>query len=330
VRLSLRDKEIFYDELGQLLRSGTPFPRAVTMLGGHSRGSLRKLLDNLRAATDRGETVSGAFAAQQPAIGEMEVSVMTACDRSGRLDEGCRMLSAYFGTLRRARATVLTRLAYPAFVLHFGVFATALPALFTGGGAAAYFKQTLGFLLVLYACLATLALAVRALHRLGQVDAWTDSVLMAIPIFGGLRRMFALARFCATYDMQLESGINVMDSLTTAARASQSALIIDAAKRALPGLRTGSQVAPLLARCRVFPEEMTRAMHVGEETGELDRELKRLTESFERDALRRVEIISDWLPKLIYLLVAGYVGWQIISFYTNYYGGMLRSLDVPE
>src|SRR5207244_8207045 len=118
-------------------------------------------------------------------------------------------------------------------------------------------------------------------------------------------------------------------SLTTAARASQSALVIDAAKRALPALRTGSQVAPLLARCRVFPEEMTRAMHVGEETGELDRELKRLTESFERDALRRVEIISDWLPKLIYLLVAGYVGWQIISFYANYLA-QLRNIDVSE
>src|SRR5438445_13776442 len=96
-----------------------------------------------------------------------------------------------------------------------------------------------------------------------------DQILLAIPFFGKMRQAFALARFCATYDMQLEAGVNVIDSLSIAARASCSAVIADAAQRSVPEIRTGSQLGSLLARSRAFPDELIQAWRVAEETGGL-------------------------------------------------------------
>src|SRR5438067_11012207 len=123
------------------MRSGSAFPSALELLAQDARGGLRRFLRQLREAVLRGDTVPEAFAKLRPAISDMELSIVTACERSGRFDRGCAQLAAYFQALERARAIVWKRSAYPLFLLHFGIFTMALPSLFTGAGAVGYFKQ---------------------------------------------------------------------------------------------------------------------------------------------------------------------------------------------
>ncbi len=314
--LSLRQKRDFYHELGQLVRSGVPFPKAIDTLTERTRGAMRLFLHGLRDAAARGETVGGAFGRQRGA-GAMEQSIIGASAHSGRLDEGCRMLSDYFATLEKARATIRQKLAYPLFMLHFGVFVLALPT-FLANGARAYLVETFGFLGALWLGTLLLFLGLRQLLRAAGWNATIDRILLAIPFFGNLGRAFALARFCATYDMQLEAGINVIDSLTAAAGASRSAAMTEVVNATMAEVRTGAQVGPLLGRSRIFPDELIRAWRVGEETGRLDQELRRMTEEYEHKALRGIETFSDWLPKLIYIAIAGYIGYQIVNLYAGY------------
>lgn len=318
VKLSLRQKAGLYRELGQLLRSGIPFPSAVQTLLNETRGAVRKFLRQLRAAVDQGRTVGGAFAAQRPAVSHLEASIVSACDRSGRLEQGCVYLSGYFGKLDDARQFIIKKSAYPVFVLHFGVFVLALPRLVLGGSGHDYLNATFGFLLLLYGCCFIVALLASILTHEGALQPFTDRLLRLIPGVGKMRRAFALARFCATYEMQLQSGVNVIDSLSSAGAASQSALVIAAVRKAVPQIRTGAQVGPLLSGSNAFTEAMIRAIRIGEETGELDRELKRLAEAFQQEAVTRLETLATVFSKLIYFAVVIYVGSQIVQGYAAY------------
>ncbi len=328
MRLSLREKQNFYYELGRLLRSGVSFAKAIETLSHGTRGNLRALMDRLRSAAAQGSTIAAALENQRPAVSDLEVSIISACERSGRIDQGCRQLSDYFGALVKSRAVVLQRLAYPAFILHFGIFILALPKFVIGGSAQSYLEQTVGVLMVLYFGIAAAALMLSQLNRLGCIYTAVDRILRAVPGFGKVRRSFSLARFCATYEAQLDAGVNVMESLTTSGKTSQSALIAGAVRNALPELRGGSQVAPLLAKSGAFPEDMIRALRLGEETGELDQELKRLTGTFENEALRRIETLSEWLPKIIYVLIVLYLAWQILGVYQGILSGYGKMLDL--
>jgi type II secretory pathway component PulF len=258
----------------------------------------------------------------------MEVSIMTAADRSGRLDHGCHQLSEYFGALEKSRAIVIKRSAYPVFVLHFGILVLALPKLFVGGGPREYAEQTLGVFLLIYGIAAVIALVVAELRRMGGSSPAMDRMLRAIPLIGKVRSSFALARFCATYETQLQAGVNVMDSLSSAGQASQSAGIVSAVRAALPELRAGGQVAELLARSNAFPSTMVRALRVAEETGDLDKELERLTEDFEQQALSRMETVGEWLPKLIYLTVLLYLGYQMVEIYQKVLSGYEKAIEM--
>ncbi len=327
MKLSLREKRNFYHELGRLIRSGRAFPSALELMLENTGGSLRRFLRALHEAALRGETVEESFAKQRPGVTEMEISILSASERAGRLEHACAQLSSYFGALDQARGIVIKRSLYPAFILHFGIFVLAAPKLALGGTVAAYLRQTFGFLLLIYVAVLLLVFLLKQLTNAAQTNVAIDAALRTVPMVGKMRRAFALARFTATYEAQLSAGVNVLDTLTGAAQASQSALVRQAAREALPQIRTGAKVGPLLENARVFPASVARAFRLAEETGELDEELQRLTREFESEALSRIETLSDWLPKIIYMLVVVYLAYQMIGIYQKSLSTYTKLLD---
>ena len=66
-----------------------------------------------------------------------------------------------------------------------------------------------------------------------------------------------------------------------------------------------------------FPDPFVRAFAVGEQTGELDRELLRIGGKYRDAALRGMEAVAEWVPRLIYIGIMLYVGWRIVSAYAG-------------
>ena len=322
--LSLRQKQSFYHSLAQLVRSGVPFPAALNKLAGTTRGGARQLLDSARKALANGRTVGEAFAAQRSEVTPLEASVITAVEKSGQLDHGLRELSDYFGALAQARASVIKRLTYPVFLLHFGILVLGAPALFAKG-AATFFRETGSTFVFLYAAVAVVALITPVLRDLGAANGLVDRLVNAIPLVGKVRRSFALSRFCTVYGLQLDAGVNIIDALIAAGHASRSGSVRAAVKAAVPEVRGGSQVGPLLATSDAFPMELMQTIIVGEETGKLVEELKRLAVDFRAEALSRLEALADWLPKLLYVGIVLYLAWKILGVFQHDIAPMYRS-----
>ncbi len=332
MHLSLREKQSFYDHLAQLLRAGVALPAALQKLASTSRGSTRAMLKQLGAELLEGKTAPEAFATLRPHIGEMEQTAIAALERSGRMDRGLQQLSDYFGAMDKARGEILRRSAYPLFVLHFALLLVHVTELVSGGelsnaGIHAYLRDTGFSLLVVYAVGGILLGIGSILAKVGAENATADWLLRLVPIAGKLRRAFALTRFCATYDMQLEAGVNVLDSLQSAGKASRSGLIVSAVNNAMPEIRQGGQVGPQLARSSAFPESFTRTVLVAEETGELDKALARLTAQYQNEALTRLSTLSEWIPRLLYIGIMLYVGWVIIDGYRHYLNDVMKQID---
>jgi type II secretory pathway component PulF len=327
VRLSYREKQSLYHNLAQLLRTGVSFPSAVQKLAATSHGRLRRLLQKLHDSAIRGLTVAESFAEQRGTLGGMETSVVGAAERTGRMDHGLQQLAQYFEALAQARETVIRKAMYPLFVLHFGVLALATPTLINRG-IPAYTREVATILLFVYGVAVAIALVAPTLRDAGAISATADRMLRRLPLLGKVRRAFALARFCLIYEVQLDAGVNILDALQSAARASRSGMVRETVERALPEVRTGSQVGPLLAVSGVFPDSMMRAFLVGEETGGLDRELQRMASEYQAEALVRLETVTEWTAKLLYLGVAVYIAWRIVATYQSVLSGYEKMLDL--
>lgn len=315
-----REKRRLYHELGQLVRSGTPFSKAVETLIPHTRGDARSALAAVKTALDRGTTVAEALVAGAPFISPLETGMFTASDRAGRLENGLDHASEYYGALSEARSRMWNRAAYPLFTLHIGFIALSLPILFAPGGGVDAFVQTVAIAIAgLWLAILGCGFLIGALLSAAANNTALDRALRSIPLLGGLRRSFALSRFCSAYNLQLDAGVNVLASLEVAGRASGSAIIRAAAQTALPAVRAGGKVGTALIATKAFPEPFVRAFTVGEETGQLDQELRRLSDEYRQAALRGLETLSDWIPRLLYIGILIYLAVRIVSFYQGYF-----------
>jgi len=324
VSLSLRAKQSLYHSLGQLLRSGVPLPGALVSLAQTARGSQRELIQQLNKDINGGLTISAAMARHRPVVSELEVGIVSAVEKSGRLEYGMAELAKYFEALAKAREHILKESLYPALVLHFGVVTLSLPTLIFGGGTTAYIHQTVGTFAVFYGIVLVIALARPLCRDAGSRNASLDYLLRRIPLLGKVRRAFAVSRFCATYEMQFDAGVNVFDAMLVAQRAAMSGLIRAAVERAMPAVRNGAQVGPELAASGAFPEAVMRAFSVGEQTGQLSSELKRLAADYQEEAIAGLDTAAKRIAKIFYVAVLIYVGYGIVMGYKQYLDAALK------
>ena len=323
-----RDKARLFHDLGQLIHGGVPLTRAIENLATHTRGKCAAVLCGIRASLSNGASIAEAFAAQQPTISALEAGIFAASDRAGCLDKGLTQAAEYYDAIANAQSRIWSKSAYPIFVLHFAGLASALPRWFKGDGFDQILTSLGIYLAVIWVIIFGGLALVRLLLRIAERSAMLDGVLRILPPIGKLRRSFALSRFCSAYNMQLEAGVNVFASLEAAA-ASASATISNAIGRALPDVRAGSQVAAALEKTGAFPKPMLRALLVGEESGQLDQQLRRLTEEYRTTAMKRLDTVADWIPKLVYLSILIYIGWQIVGYYSGYLK-QVESIASPE
>lgn len=327
--LSLREKESFYRSLGQLLRNGSTFPKALESLTRTMGGARRRLVTALQRAAD-GNSVSEAFAAQRAQVSELELATLGAVERAGKLEHGCTQLAEHFRALAVAREAVLRKSAYPLFVLHLAILVFALPAALQARSVDLYVRQTLTALGAVYAVAILLFLLVPALRDFGASSSLVDRLLRALPLFGKVRRAFAVARFCRTYQMQLDAGVNVMDALEASGRASRSGLIRASVRRTVREVRNGQAPGALLAASGAFPPEVGNAIAHGEETGALDEELQRMAGEHQQEGLARLETLAEWLPRLLMLGITIYVGYGVVRFYMGYLQQAMEIMDQAQ
>jgi type II secretory pathway component PulF len=324
VSLRLREKQSLYHNFGRLLRSGITFGKALESLSRTTRGRSKHVVLRLKQHILDGHTIADSFANLRPTISEMEIGIISAVERTGRLEHGFEELSEYFGALVQARGNILKKSAYPMFVLLLGVLTMNIKVVFTGGGADAYIRHTVITLAVIGAIGLVIAVASFLLNKTAARNAAIDALLLRLPLFGKMRRAFALSRFCATFEMQLDASVNILDGLEAAEKASQSGMIRAAVETGLPKLRQGIQPSQLFAESNAFPEDMVQAYAVAEETGELEHELKRLAMEYRAESFNRLEILVEWIARVLYLSVLLYVGYGIIDLYRTYLSVALK------
>ena len=311
-----REKVRLYHELAQLIRSGVPFPKAIEKLANLTRGNARAALVAVSAALSRGASVAESLAAGAPFIGPLEAGMFAASDRAGRVENGLTHASEYYAALTEARGRMWRQSAYPLFVLHLAFVALSIPRLVAPEGGMEAFLKTLGFAVgVFWLGGWVMATLIRVLLAFGATNAGFDRILRTIPYLGGLRTAFALGRFCSAYSLQLDAGVNVLSSLEVAGHASGSALVCESVDRSLEAVRDGGSVGTALAASGNFPESFIRAFSVGEDSGQLDQELRRVGDEYHSKALKRLDSLAEWLPRAVLLAVAIYIGAQVIGFY---------------
>ena len=318
----------FYQQLGQLTTAGISLPQACGMLRDSPPDSTyRAPLTRIHSHLQSGASFHDALLQTGRWIPAYEAALLQAGERSGRLPECFKLLADHYRQRSEMLRQIAGDLAYPFFLLHAAVFILPLPGLVLKGSLPVYLFQTLSILLPIYVGAFALANAMRG-ERSRLWRARLEQVLGRVPVLGAARRALTLARLATALHALLNAGVTIVEAWGIAARASGSPALEDTVASWKSHLEAGNPPGPLVAASPLFPEIFANLYQTGEVSGTLDESLLKLRAYFEEEGTRKLHLLAQWMPRLVYYLIAGAIAWKVLQFWIGYYGQLGDALKM--
>jgi type II secretory pathway component PulF len=314
----------FYHQLAQLTSAGIGVLPALEQLKrnppGHSfREPIQRLLDELA----QGRTFTGSLQQLNAWLPEFDIALIDAGERSGRLDACFRLLADSYNDRARITKQMISQLIYPVGLIHFAalVFIIVLPfarsQLNTNVIPLLLIKAALA-LAPLYLATALIIYATQSRHG-EKWRALIESLLRWIPLLGTARRSLAIARLAAALEALINAGVNIIQAWDLAGNASGSPALRRAVASMKPEVLAGRTPAEVIREHSQFPDLFANLYASGEVSGKLDETLHRLYAHYQEEGTYKLNAFAQWMPRLIYGLVAAMVAYNVIKFWTGYF-----------
>ena len=327
--MNLKEKAQLYRDFAKLLGASFPINKGVLMLLGQQPSkSRRELLQGL----DQGFAAGLGFAASMRTYngsqaGSLELTLLEAGERSGHLGQACQHLADYFETAYKGVASARSAMVYPLILLHLGVILPEVPRFVIGAfnetdthPGEAIVLRLVGFwvlLLAIFACW-------RWLSRTAVTSEPADRMLAALPIIGSTRQHWALARFCQVFNGALLASMRMTECIRLAGEASQSALLQAGATATALSLDQGHTLTEAIESSHRFPRHFVTSIATAEAAGGLDIEMGRWATAETEFAAEAQKNAANFYPKVLYFGVVMYVGYRVVSVFSDYYGSMMQ------
>lgn len=328
--MTTKQRAQLYHEFAKLLSAGMHLDRSVELLLEQGPpASMRAYLNGIKQGLSERLSLTESIARHNAAIvTPLELSLLDAGEKGGRLEASCEHLAHYFELRQKSRDKAIGALIYPALLLHVGAFFPDFTKLMGGGGLQDYLLQTGGRLLVIWALIALVGAVWWLVLKMAAKSPEVDRMLGVIPLVGKARQHWALARFAQVFQTGLLAALRISDILRMAGKASQSALLEQAAEKAAHRVEQGEALAPALKATEALPRSMGSAIDTAEQTGTLDLEMGRWARAEAELASRAQDRAAEWLPRIFYVLVLLYIAWRVISMALSYMGpnGMIQQM----
>lgn len=313
----------FYHRLATLTAAGIGLLSSIQSIRGTPpASSWRRVLSEIERRLEQGTTFHESLQSHPDWFPKFDVALVEAGEVSGRLDQVFKLLSDYHESRARLARAIMGQMIYPLLVLHMAVFVfptSVLGALVWKSDVAGFVTQKAMVLAPLYLVVAALVVLVQSGRRLG-LETLFETVLHATPWLNRAHQELVLARLSAALEALINAGVTIVEAWTLAAAASGSPRMKRLVAGWQPRLAAGVTPAELVSESRVFPDMFASSYRTAEDAGKLDENLRRLHRLYQDAAMRRMQTLAEWVPRLLYLVIVLLVAWQIVSFYTDYFG----------
>ncbi|MDY7105174.1 MAG: type II secretion system F family protein [Actinomycetota bacterium] len=344
-RVKLAELAPFTRQLHTMLAAGLPLLRALRVLSLQSRGQrLGEVVEVVADDVRNGSSLAEAIGHHPETFDGLYVALVAAGERAGALDV---VLEQIAGDLERAaalRRTIRGALAYPMVVLAVIGLVTAAMLLFVVPVFADIYADLdstlpgptqalvdLSSLLTSRApfIVGALVLGVwgaRRFRRSASGRRTLDSLSLRLPLFGGLARNAAIARFARSMTVLLGAGLPLVDSLRVAAATMGNTHIAAAVGEASTGVRQGGTLSDELERTGLFPPLAVQMVAAGEETGRLEALFTNLAGFYEDEVDSSASTLASLLEPLMMLVMGAVVGTMVVALYLP----MFNIIDLVE
>jgi type II secretory pathway component PulF len=332
-KVSNKAIESFTRELANLLAGGVPLARAMALLRREaSNPAAKQLWSDLHEDVVGGTALADAMAKHPRSFSTVYIAMVKAGEAGGFLDVVLNQISEFRTREADLKGKVKAAMVYPIilgllaiavliFLLTFfipkfsGIFAQfggQLPALTQFIIGASNVVKNYG--LVVAGVIFMLVIAYKRYSQTNEGRRRIEVTLLAIPLLGTVIAQFALVRFARMLGTLLGAGVPLVAALRVSREAIGNQTLSDTVSRCIEQVQQGVALSKALeGNSKMFPPSVVEMIAVAEETGRLDKELLRLSSSYEADLDRQLRMLVSVAEPMMLFVMAGIIGTVVVG-----------------
>ncbi len=333
-KIKLDDLVIFSRQLATMVDAGIPLMQSLDALQEQiEHSAFKKVIAGIRDDIETGNSLSQSFSKHPQIFDTLYINMVKAGESSGMLNIILERISNYLEKSISLQRKIKSAMIYPAIVISMAIIITTfllVKVVPTFSNIFDMLGQDLPLptkililvsnmlrkgLIYVVGALFLISIVVNRYIRSEQGRLAFDSLKLRLPVVGQLFKKVAVSRFSRTLATLIQSGVPILASLEIVGRTSGNKVIEIAVNNVRNNVREGESIAQPLIRSGVFPPMVTRMIAVGEQTGELEKMLSKISDFYDEQVETAISGLTSMIEPLIIAFLGIVVGGIVVALF---------------
>ena len=262
--------------------------------------------------------------------------MVAAGEAGGVLDIVLRRLADFMEASQRLKRRIIGAMVYPVFVITAALGIVTLimtfiipkfKKIFESFGVknlpgitrlllriSSWFRDDYGWAIVLSLPLGVFLLT-KLLRQTNSGTYLVDKIKLKIPVLGNIFAKTAVARFTRTLGTLLTAGVPILEAINITRETAGNEVYARALAKVHDNIREGENFAAPLRQTKVVEPMVVNMIDVGEETGDLDKMLNKIADTYDEEVQTLVAALVSMMEPLMVIILGVIVGFIVVAIF---------------
>lgn len=331
-RVKSDEIHIFTRQLATLIGAGIPLVSALSSLLSQTvNPALKKVLAQIKDSVNEGNSLTNSLARHPKLFSNIYINMVRAGEASGSLDIVLEKLADFGEKQRTLQGRLKAALVYPVFMAVIGsgilfvlitYIVPNITKVFTDMERTLPLPTRLliqlsdflrGYWWLVLLLLIAVAFSFRLFIQRARGRRIWDLVKLKMPIIGVVTQKIILARFGSTLASLLGSSVPLVTSMQIVQSIVNNTLVAEVIEEAIEQIRKGKSMATALGSSPWFPPIFVQMISVGEQSGNLEPMLNKISEAYEREVDMAIMGMTSLIEPIMIAAMGAAVGFVVLS-----------------
>ena len=331
-RVSFEDVTSMTRQLATLVKAHVPVVESLSALIEQiDSDRLRPVIMSIRQNVKEGHSLGDSFAMYPTIFNRVYVNMVRAGESSGKLDVVLNRLADFAESQVELKSKIKDAMMYPLVIMVVAVIALVIIFMFVVPKLVSLFEdmdkalptptviligvsefvQQHGVILVVGGAFFVLALSRYLTTKSGR--ARKDRSLLKAPTLKKLVQDIIVARFTRTLGVLLDGGVPMLNAMDVSKNVVNNVVYEEALIDAAEQVSEGHSLLNSLKRTKLFPPIVLHMIGVGEKTGELEKMLINVADSYDQSVKSRLATVTSLLGPIMIVVMVMFVGFIVMA-----------------
>lgn len=333
-KVRLQDILTFSRQLATMLEAGVTLIRSLDVIQAQVQSQqLFLIMEKVKKDVEQGGSLSLALSKHPKVFNQFWVSLVEVGEASGTIPVVLNKLAFYLEQQNAFRTHITSAIIYPSILFCVAIGAVGFFALFVGPRFEAIFKSLNADLPLITSVLLKSFSFIKThiLHIIGGIVAFIflfkkyiqtyggrlrwEKFIYGLPTIGDVYRIIVVERFSSQMAILIDSGVPILYALDISERLVDNhtcALIINNIKESV---REGELLVQPMERSGFFPPMAIQMIHVGEETGELSKMLKHVSQFYQDEVETFMKRFGTIIEPFMLIFMGVVIGTIVVAMF---------------